>query len=438
MKRMLKNMLLERLLDDDEALPPPASFDDMLSKELREPTQVETSGVGASDIAPSGGLSVDTSPEVMVDSTAQENDRLRAELLPRNRPDAVDTASKRPVFNETGRLTPENMFQQPPVIGAAVPLSTPPAPVSPTLPNPATPALPAAAPQMALPAVAAPTTPVAPAAPMAPSPPPAWMRTDPYEVAPAAPAPAPAQVPAPAPVRAPAVPALSMPQAQLAPSPHAGPSHIDLNNEQNNQYPGGVGIDGGRRSRVAHLPDFWDRYDEAQAAAKLFAVPQAAITVVIGPLEVSVEVAERCIASRRTGKGDVYVLTDRTALPEHPDWTILGRPSDVVQVLESDNSDFPLVVLDIEGELPAWLRPLVARLRQSGVGLVHYVLDDDPSDEDLATWHGELGRPSVLDLAGYVTPERVISLLDRGEPIVSVAGSPISTDLLLALQLGAE
>ena len=184
--------------------------------------------------------------------------------------------------------------------------------------------------------------------------------------------------------------------------------------------------------------DFWDRYDEAAAAANLFAVPPAAVTAVIGPLDVAVGVARQCRADHWAGDCDVFVLTERPEVPGEPTWTTLGRPSDVVAVLEDGKSDFPLIVLDIQRELPPWVRPLVVRLRESGLGLVHYVLDDDPNDEDLATWHGELGRPSVLDLPAHLEPGRVLELLDRGEPIASVAGMPISTDLLLALRLGAS
>jgi hypothetical protein len=72
------------------------------------------------------------------------------------------------------------------------------------------------------------------------------------------------------------------------------------------------------------------------------------------------------------------------------------------------------------------------------VGLVRYVLGGDPSDEDLATWLGELGQPSVLDLASAVAPERVIELLERGEPMGSVAGMAITPELLTALRLDLE
>jgi hypothetical protein len=62
------------------------------------------------------------------------------------------------------------------------------------------------------------------------------------------------------------------------------------------------------------------------------------------------------------------------------------------------------------------------------------VLDDDPDDEDVATWSGELGQPSVLDLAAPIDPARVVELLDRGEPVVSVAGRAVTVDLLTALR----
>jgi hypothetical protein len=181
--------------------------------------------------------------------------------------------------------------------------------------------------------------------------------------------------------------------------------------------------------------DFWDRYDEATASADLFAVPPAAITVVVGSLDVATPIVEHCQATHWVSECDVFVLTEQSTVVGQPTWTTVRRPSDVVAVLEGGESDFPLIVLDIPRELPAWIRPLIARLRTGGVGLVRYVLGDDPSDEDLATWHGELGRPSVLDLASPVAPGRVLELLDRGEPIASVAGMDITTELLLALRL---
>lgn len=181
--------------------------------------------------------------------------------------------------------------------------------------------------------------------------------------------------------------------------------------------------------------DFWDQYDLAVAEAELAQVPPAAVVTVIGPLDAVVPVAERCRDRHWMGDCDVFVLTQRRIVPSHPEWTVVGQPSELVAVLEDGGSDFPLLVLDVPCDLPAFVRPLVARLREQGVGLVHYVLDDDPVDEDLATWHGELGQPSVLDLAGSVDAGRVLELVDRGEPVVSVAGQTLTTELLLALRV---
>lgn len=181
--------------------------------------------------------------------------------------------------------------------------------------------------------------------------------------------------------------------------------------------------------------DFWDHYDLAKAEAELAQVPPAAVVAVVGPLDAVIPVVERCRDRHWMGDCDVFVLTQRRIVADQPGWNVVGQPSELVAVLEDGGSDFPLLVLDVPCDLPAFVRPLVAHLRERGVGLVHYVLDDDPADEDLATWHGELGRPSVLDLAGSIEASRVLELVDRGEPVVSVAGQDLSTELLLALRV---
>jgi len=181
--------------------------------------------------------------------------------------------------------------------------------------------------------------------------------------------------------------------------------------------------------------DFWARYDEARAAADLFAVPPAALIAVIGPLEVAAPVAHRCRQQHWAGNGEVHVLTGAGDVEGEPDWKPVALPGDLVNIVNSDRVETPILVLDVANDPPPWLGDVVADLREAGVGLVHYVLDGDPTDEDLATWHGELGRPSVLDLASPVQPERVLALLERGEPVASIAGVPFSAELLMALQV---
>lgn len=179
---------------------------------------------------------------------------------------------------------------------------------------------------------------------------------------------------------------------------------------------------------------FWDLYDRVAAFAELFVVPSSAISLIVGPLEATVPVIRQAYQRHWGSACDVYVLSDRQYIPGHPDWNVVSSPGDLVSVLEEGTSHFPLLVLDMPRDLPAFVRPLVQRLRNAGVGMVRYVLEGDPSDEDLATWSGELGRPSVLDLATPLPTQRVLDLLERGEPIATIAGMEISAELLLAMR----
>jgi hypothetical protein len=135
---------------------------------------------------------------------------------------------------------------------------------------------------------------------------------------------------------------------------------------------------------------------------------------------------------------EVHVLTSRPYVPGEPTWSVADRPSTLVDALGAGGSGFPLIVLDVPGDLPPYVRPLVERLRHDGVGLVRYVLGGDPTDEDLATWLGELGHPSVLDLAAAVAPARIMELLERGEPVGSVAGRALTPEMLTALAVDLE
>jgi hypothetical protein len=179
---------------------------------------------------------------------------------------------------------------------------------------------------------------------------------------------------------------------------------------------------------------FWARFESARADAELFHIPPVAVSAVVGSLPTALPVVRRCIASHWAGTCEVFALTGKAQVPGEPGWTVVERGSDLVRIVEQDGHDFPLLVIDVPGEPPLWVRPLLERLRRSDLGLVHYVLDGDPTDEDLATWHGELGRPAVLDLVSPLEPARVLGLLDRGEPIASIAGVPVTASLLLALR----
>ncbi|MEL7209771.1 MAG: hypothetical protein AAGK32_16310 [Actinomycetota bacterium] len=181
--------------------------------------------------------------------------------------------------------------------------------------------------------------------------------------------------------------------------------------------------------------DFWAMYDEARAVADLLDVPPTSTVAVVGPLEVAMPAARRCRSRHWINDDDVFVLTDRPDFVDEPSWNVIHDERALVNVLEGASYPSAMLVIDVPGELPRSLRALVERLREAGLALVRYVLDGDPSNEDLATWHGELGRPSALDLAGTVKPARVLELLDRAEPVASIAGVPITPELILALRM---
>lgn len=179
--------------------------------------------------------------------------------------------------------------------------------------------------------------------------------------------------------------------------------------------------------------EFWAGYDRARREAELLDLPPVALTGIVGPLPVAAPVVERCRNGHWAGDCDVFVLT---AHPEAAgaDWTVVADGRELAAVVADRQAEFPLVVVDVPPLLPGWVRPLLDELRLVGLGRIHYVLDGDPTDEDLATWHGEIGRPAVLDLVGGPPPHRVLELVDRGEPIASIAGVAMSADLLFALR----
>ena len=182
------------------------------------------------------------------------------------------------------------------------------------------------------------------------------------------------------------------------------------------------------------MEGFWQRYEAARQEADLLVVPPVAVPVVVGDLDQVRPVVAACQAGHWAGGGEVVVLTDRAGAVPDPTWTAVHRASDLVSALEGDDTQFPLPVIDVPGDLPAWLRPLLDRLRSGGVGLVRYVLAGDPSDEDLATWHGGIGRPAVLDLVSPLPPDRVLDLVERGEPVATVADVAVTAQLLFALR----
>ncbi|MEM8925097.1 MAG: hypothetical protein AAGD35_16450, partial [Actinomycetota bacterium] len=180
--------------------------------------------------------------------------------------------------------------------------------------------------------------------------------------------------------------------------------------------------------------DFWALYTESQAMADLLDVPPTPVVAVVGPLEVAMTVARRC-RSRHWIDGDsIVVHTERHDLVDEPSWEVLDDEA-LGRRLDEGGRPSAMFVIDAPGELTPDVTRIVRRLRADGPTLVHYVLDAEPSDDELATWHSRIGRPAVLDLFGPVDPARALALLDRGEPVASIAGVPVTAELIQALRI---
>ena len=183
-------------------------------------------------------------------------------------------------------------------------------------------------------------------------------------------------------------------------------------------------------------PDFWRRVARAEARADLLTVPAVAVTVVVGPLSAAVPVARACQQRHWTEACEVVMLGDQTAMSGEGSWTLVDDPEELVAAAAGEREGFPLLVVD-GGSGPSAVAPVLAELRAAGAGLVRCALPGHPTDEDLATWTGQVGRPSVIDLVTPIDAGRLLALLERGEPIATVAGVDVTADLILALRLDA-
>ncbi|MEM7339743.1 MAG: hypothetical protein AAF467_13905 [Actinomycetota bacterium] len=182
------------------------------------------------------------------------------------------------------------------------------------------------------------------------------------------------------------------------------------------------------------MNDFWSDYANAAREAELFQLPAASAVAIVGP----VADVEPTVARHRDQGGPdrpVFVYTTGPNMAGVEGWTRLRRANDLLVALDRFADRGPILVIDAKDVEPDEVDGLIHELRRRGVELVHLVVDQpDPSPEDLATWLGLVGQPSVVDLVFPLAPGRVVDLIDRGEPIASVAGVPISGPLLFALR----
>jgi hypothetical protein len=178
--------------------------------------------------------------------------------------------------------------------------------------------------------------------------------------------------------------------------------------------------------------DVWARLETTrQYLALRSAGPEAGSSSVgvVGPLGAALPVVRRLRREAEAGC-EVVVLSSRAELVCEPSWTLVRNGARLAEAIHRPGP--ALVLIDVAASLPAWVGPLVARLRRAGLGLVHYAHDGDPSDADLATARAVLGQPLVVDLAAPVEPDRLVELIDLGEPVASVRGRPLTAELVVA------
>ena len=189
-------------------------------------------------------------------------------------------------------------------------------------------------------------------------------------------------------------------------------------------------------------PGFWDRLAALGSSSPLAAGPGEATVGVIGPLAAALGVVRRL--QRDAGAGcEVVVLTARAELVCEPGWTLVRNGARLAEAVHRPGP--AIVVIDVASPVapgagpgaavPAWLPPLVARLRRAGMTRVHLAVEGDPDDVALAGAAEALGQPLVLDLAAPVGPDRLVSLLERWVPVASVRGRALTPELELAARI---
>lgn len=128
------------------------------------------------------------------------------------------------------------------------------------------------------------------------------------------------------------------------------------------------------------------------------------------------------------------MLTKRTEIVSEPTWRLVRDGFRLVEAATNRQRPSGLVVIDAGTELAPWVRALVTRLRDAGMGMVRYVVAGDPTDAKLATGCEMLGQPLMVDLVQPAEPSRVLELTGRGEPIATVGGTLLTAELVLAME----
>lgn len=192
------------------------------------------------------------------------------------------------------------------------------------------------------------------------------------------------------------------------------------------------------------LAPFWRQLRHAREELASFLPSDAPVTAVVGPLPLATSVVRRLRSGGPLASADVIVLTDRAGIVSEPSWDLVRHANRLVEAV-ADRVDqstagrsaepTPLVVvIDVPAELPHWVPTLQHRLRAAGVGLFRYPVAGQPTAVDLERFRQGGDVPYAVDLVSRVEPEVVLGLLADRHPVVSVAGSDLSPELLVALR----
>ncbi len=191
-------------------------------------------------------------------------------------------------------------------------------------------------------------------------------------------------------------------------------------------------------------PDFWTRLALAQEEVSLYQPPGSNVTAILGPLELSLPIARRCQKEEWIGVEDLAVLSARPAIPGVPSWQTVAKVNDLHWVMNEWRATQRrgLVVVDTGTLEEATLGQLIVELRTNGAELVRIVLPPGVPIETFVRMALRLDHSVsetipghlAVDLPEGTSPQDVLVVLDLGIAIGSIAGSPLSAEMLVALR----
>jgi hypothetical protein len=188
------------------------------------------------------------------------------------------------------------------------------------------------------------------------------------------------------------------------------------------------------------IPQFWSDILGARDELDSFMPRASPVTVCIGPLALIMPVAAQQRATPAMDSADVVVLTDRSEIVSEPLWTLVRSGSQLLEQAQGRQGKPLLLLIDVPVDLPNWVAPLLNRLHLAGVGLFRFAVPGEPSLDHLDGYRNLGQLPYVVDLTARLSAERLEQAITKRHPIASIAGAPMTAELLVAVreQVGVE